>query len=155
MRKPAALAFALPSITIRRTHSDYPTTSTTPSDEPQVDKPKRVFVALGSNIGDRIGNITRAVDDLGENGVKVIKTSRLYESEPMYVEDQDRFINGVIEVSPLVRLPRENRLEVGIDGHVPTGPTSCFEKDREVYWTDEDVSQWTQGGRFGSTCIRR
>jgi dihydroneopterin aldolase/2-amino-4-hydroxy-6-hydroxymethyldihydropteridine diphosphokinase/dihydropteroate synthase len=62
--------------------------------------PARVFVAIGSNIGDRIGHLRRAVDHVArQDGIKLVSTSRLYESEPMYVEDQDRFINGVIEVS--------------------------------------------------------
>jgi len=61
---------------------------------------KRVFIALGSNIGDRVGNIRRAVDSLEEDeGVRGERTGRMYESEPMYVEDQARFINTVIEVS--------------------------------------------------------
>lgn len=41
----------------------------------------------------------RAVDSLENEGVKVVRTGRMYESEPMYVEDQARFINTVIEVS--------------------------------------------------------
>lgn len=48
-----------------------------------------------------MGNIRRAVNSLerDEEGVEVVRTGRLYESEPMYVEDQARFINTVIEVS--------------------------------------------------------
>ena len=41
----------------------------------------------------------RAVDSLEKEGVEVVRTGRMYESEPMYVEDQARFINTVIEVS--------------------------------------------------------
>ena len=63
-------------------------------------KTERVFIALGSNIGDRVGNIRRAVDSLEKEGQVVVRTGRMYESEPMYVEDQARFINTVIEVSP-------------------------------------------------------
>lgn len=75
---------------------------------------KRVFIALGSNIGDRVGNIRRAVNSLEDEGVKVVRTGRMYESEPMYVEDQARFINTVIEVSPCLsqlNLSREGDVE--------------------------------------------
>ena len=41
----------------------------------------------------------RAVNSLEGEGVEVVRTGRMYESEPMYVEDQARFINTVIEVS--------------------------------------------------------
>jgi dihydroneopterin aldolase/2-amino-4-hydroxy-6-hydroxymethyldihydropteridine diphosphokinase/dihydropteroate synthase len=49
-------------------------------------------------MGDCVGNIRRAVNSLDSEGVKVIRTGRMYESEPMYVEDQARFVNTVIEV---------------------------------------------------------
>ena len=103
IRKPSALPFACPSISISR----LKTTGRSPSQsisiegtgaEETTDLGKRVFIALGSNIGDRVGNIRRAVDGLEKEGVKVVRTGRLYESEPMYVEDQARFINTVIEV---------------------------------------------------------
>jgi len=48
-----------------------------------------------------VGNVRRAVDSLEGEGVEVVRTGRMYESEPMYVEDQARFINTVIEVSLL------------------------------------------------------
>lgn len=66
------------------------------------------FLALGSNIGDSVGNITRAIEMIeGESGGKarLVGTSFLYESEPMYVEDQAKFINGACKVSHISRLP--------------------------------------------------
>lgn len=56
-------------------------------------------MAVGSNIGDSVGHIRRAVNALEVGGCEIRRCSRLYESEPMYVEDQERFVNGVIEVS--------------------------------------------------------
>ena len=58
----------------------------------------RAFIALGSNIGDRIGWIEKACRSMNERGIRVTRTSALYETEPMYVEDQDSFVNGVCEV---------------------------------------------------------
>ncbi|RMY79080.1 hypothetical protein D0863_00227 [Hortaea werneckii] len=59
-----------------------------------------VYVALGSNVGDRLEAIEvacRAIDE--DQDMRVLRTSALYETEPMYVEDQERFLNGVCEVS--------------------------------------------------------
>jgi hypothetical protein len=78
------------------------------------------YIAIGTNLGDRIANIKAATEQLSkvdeiqadrkqaeqglsevtEGGyVKVRRCSRLYESQPMYELDQGEFINGVIEVS--------------------------------------------------------
>jgi len=102
IRKPSALPFATPSISISRDTSYSPLATPPPTTQdpgPAGPSRKRVFIALGSNIGDRVGNVRRAVDSLENEGVKVVRTGRMYESEPMYVEDQARFINTVIEVS--------------------------------------------------------
>jgi dihydroneopterin aldolase/2-amino-4-hydroxy-6-hydroxymethyldihydropteridine diphosphokinase/dihydropteroate synthase len=97
IRKPSALPFATPSILISRDTS-YSPIATPPPTTPGPSR-KRIFIALGSNIGDRVGNVRRAVNSLEDEGVEVVRTGRMYESEPMYVEDQARFINTVIEVS--------------------------------------------------------
>jgi 2-amino-4-hydroxy-6-hydroxymethyldihydropteridine diphosphokinase len=55
------------------------------------------YVALGSNIGDRKANIMKALDFLLEKTV-VLQVSALYETKPMYVENQDWFLNGVVKV---------------------------------------------------------
>jgi len=59
----------------------------------------RAFIALGSNLGDRIGMIERACNEMSSRGIKIKRTSSLWETEPMYVLDQANFINGVCEVS--------------------------------------------------------
>lgn len=58
----------------------------------------RTYIALGSNIGDRIRNVEDACRELTSAGIQVLRTSALYETQPMYVADQDPFINGVCEV---------------------------------------------------------
>jgi hypothetical protein len=57
------------------------------------------YVALGSNIGNRIKNIENACRELTKRGLKVLRTSALYETKAMYFEDQPPFLNGVCEVS--------------------------------------------------------
>ncbi|KAL1967038.1 hypothetical protein VTN77DRAFT_3562 [Rasamsonia byssochlamydoides] len=58
----------------------------------------RAFIALGSNMGDRIGMVERACLEMERAGIKIKRTSSLFETAPMYVLDQDPFINGVCEV---------------------------------------------------------
>ena len=59
---------------------------------------KTAYIALGSNLGDRIGWIEKACNEMDARGIRVKRTSSLWETEPMYVLDQDRFANGVCEV---------------------------------------------------------
>ncbi|KAM3511708.1 hypothetical protein MY11210_004665 [Beauveria gryllotalpidicola] len=56
------------------------------------------YIALGGNLGDRVAEIERACNEMDRRGIKVTRTSSLWETEPMYVTDQDRFLNGVCEV---------------------------------------------------------
>jgi 2-amino-4-hydroxy-6-hydroxymethyldihydropteridine diphosphokinase/dihydropteroate synthase len=60
---------------------------------------RKAYVALGSNLGDRIGWIEKACNEMSARGIKITRTSSLWETEPMYVLDQHSFINGACEVS--------------------------------------------------------
>jgi 2-amino-4-hydroxy-6-hydroxymethyldihydropteridine diphosphokinase len=60
--------------------------------------PYRVYVGLGSNLGDRKANIREAEARLGElPDSRIVKTSSLYESEP-HGNAKTWFINSVIEL---------------------------------------------------------
>jgi len=57
-------------------------------------------IALGSNLGDKVRNIETAIRILEtQHGVRVVDTSFLYETSPMYMKDQPRFVNGACLVS--------------------------------------------------------
>jgi len=58
----------------------------------------RVWLALGSNLGDRAAYLQRAREALPEAGITVRRASRVAETEPIGVEDQPRFLNQVLEV---------------------------------------------------------
>ncbi|EFQ30930.1 dihydropteroate synthase [Colletotrichum graminicola M1.001] len=60
--------------------------------------PRTAYVAFGSNLGDRVAWIEQACAQMDRRGIKVKRTSSLWETEPMYVLEQDRFVNGVCEV---------------------------------------------------------
>ncbi|QLG70183.1 hypothetical protein HG535_0A01220 [Zygotorulaspora mrakii] len=57
------------------------------------------FIAFGSNMGNKVENIQKALDYLNASeNVEIRKVSSLFESEPMYFEDQDVFMNGCVEI---------------------------------------------------------
>ncbi len=53
-----------------------------------------VYLGLGSNLGDREGNILRAIEQL-EEGVRISQLSSLYETEPVGYLEQPWFLNAV------------------------------------------------------------
>lgn len=147
IRKPSALPFATPSISVSRRVEDFAKrggvrgipapAAALPTPAPATSRPyytsarrtgPRVFIAVGSNIGDRVGHVRRAVKLLEAAGVTLVDTSRLYESEPMYVEDQALFLNGVIEVSTalapldLLRVLKRTETEIGRTKTFRNGP---------------------------------
>ena len=62
-------------------------------------KKTRVFVALGSNMGDRVAMIEQACKEMESSGkIAIVRTSNLWETKAMYVLDQDNFVNGACEV---------------------------------------------------------
>jgi 2-amino-4-hydroxy-6-hydroxymethyldihydropteridine diphosphokinase/dihydropteroate synthase len=60
----------------------------------------RAFIALGSNVGERVEMIEKACLEMDRANIKVLRTSSLFETAPMYYLDQEPFMNGVCEVSP-------------------------------------------------------
>ena len=59
-------------------------------------------IALGSNLGDKVRNIETALRILEtQHGIRVVDTSFLYESSPMYIKDQPAFVNGACLVNKL------------------------------------------------------
>jgi 2-amino-4-hydroxy-6-hydroxymethyldihydropteridine diphosphokinase len=56
----------------------------------------KIYLAFGSNLGDRKNNIERALAALAPE-ITIIKTSPFYETSPMYIEDQPTFLNIVSE----------------------------------------------------------
>lgn len=58
---------------------------------------KRIYLSLGSNVGDRQENLRRAVTRLEAEHIRVVRQSSLYETEPQDVVDQPWFLNLVAE----------------------------------------------------------
>ena len=60
--------------------------------------PHRVYIGIGSNLGDRRANTLEAIDRVSKlNGTRVVRASSLYESEPLG-DAKTWFVNSVIEI---------------------------------------------------------
>ena len=82
-------------------------------------QPRRAYVALGSNKGDRLANLRAARDLIAQIPMTCVSScSRIYESEPAYEMRQEPFANAVIEIktelAPIILLEEllnvENKL---------------------------------------------
>lgn len=74
------------------------------------------YIGIGSNLGDRAGNLLMAVRGLMEASFVVNKLSGIYETEPVEIESDTTFLNMVAEihvtnVSPSQMLARLLRIE--------------------------------------------
>lgn len=56
------------------------------------------FLGLGTNLGRRSRNLSAARRRLRQKGARILRQSRVIETEPWGVADQPRFLNQVIEV---------------------------------------------------------
>jgi 2-amino-4-hydroxy-6-hydroxymethyldihydropteridine diphosphokinase len=89
---------------------------------------KTVYLGLGSNLGGREANLREALDRLESDGIRVIRRSSLYETEPQDLHDQPWFLNAVAEVEtdlfPLQLLARIQNIEreMGRWRMTPKGP---------------------------------
>jgi 2-amino-4-hydroxy-6-hydroxymethyldihydropteridine diphosphokinase len=88
------------------------------------------YVSLGSNLGDRAGNLLLAVRGIMDASLDVIRLSTIYETEPVANLDQPFFLNMVAELRgsslpvPEQVMARLLRIEyaLGRTREVPLGP---------------------------------
>lgn len=112
--------------------------------------PRRAYIALGSNKGDREENLRAARDLIAEIPMTCVSScSRIYESEPAYVKRQQPFANAVVEIktelAPLILLEELLKIERTLgrkrDGSTrANGPRII---DCDLVWMDNE----THGGR--------
>ena len=58
--------------------------------------PQPVFIGLGSNLGDRLQHLRDAIGFLGQTpGMRLLKTSSIYETAPVGPVEQGPFLNAV------------------------------------------------------------
>jgi 2-amino-4-hydroxy-6-hydroxymethyldihydropteridine diphosphokinase len=89
---------------------------------------KKVYLALGSNLGDRAATLANALAQMESPELHVLRASSVYETEPRELADQPWFLNQVAEVEtslfPRQLLTRLKRLEIALGRRpsVPKGP---------------------------------
>lgn len=67
----------------------------------------QAFLGLGSNLGDRLEHLRGAVRHLARvPGIRVVRSSRVYETDPVGGPEQADFLNAVIEADTMLT-PRD------------------------------------------------
>ena len=103
----------------------------------------KVFLALGSNVGDKKTNIQKAIELLGDH-IHNISVAKLYETKPMYVENQEMFLNtalaGQTSLSPeaLLTVVKKLEKEIGRKERFRNGPR---EIDIDILFYDDLIFQ--------------
>jgi 2-amino-4-hydroxy-6-hydroxymethyldihydropteridine diphosphokinase len=59
---------------------------------------KTVYLALGSNLGERTANLAHARQQITAEGILIVRESSIYETAPREILDQPWFLNQVIEI---------------------------------------------------------
>ena len=95
-----------------------------------------VYLGLGSNLGDREANITRAIELIRERVGLVIRQSSLIETEPWGFESENKFLNGVILVNtsltPRQLLNTVKNIEWDM-GRRPLGKSTAYSLKSIIY----------------------
>ena len=87
-----------------------------------------MWLALGSNLGDRAGYLEAARQALPGAGVTLVHASRVDETEPVGVKEQPSFLNQVLEVEtsleprPLLDAVKQIERQLGRTAHQRWGP---------------------------------
>jgi 2-amino-4-hydroxy-6-hydroxymethyldihydropteridine diphosphokinase len=87
------------------------------------------LISLGSNIGNRYDYLSKAIEHLAKHPkIQLVNTSSVYETDPVGYEEQDLFLNMVIEVqtelsaNELLDLCLKLELELGRKREIVWGP---------------------------------
>lgn len=87
----------------------------------------KVYLGLGSNLGDRHRNIEQAIALIGEMVGQVVCCSSLIETEPWGFESPNAFLNGVILIetalTPHEVLKATQKIEKALGRKRKTGPS--------------------------------
>lgn len=99
----------------------------------------RVFLGLGSNVGDRRQHLQTAVETLRDPAFGLVSVSPVYETDPVGGPDQGRYLNLVVELDS-DRSPRDllgicHRLEAAA-GRVRAERWGPRTLDVDLLWVD-------------------
>ncbi len=88
------------------------------------------YLGLGTNIGDRRQNLKEAIFRISHNSkIKLLSSSSIYKTEPMYKKDQDYFYNSTLKIETvyepeeLLTICKKIEREMGRDfNQIKNGP---------------------------------
>ena len=87
---------------------------------------RRAYLALGSNLGNRVAYLEKACSLLLGYPITILKSSPVYETAPVGPQDQDDFLNQVLEIqtslSPFDLLKSCQNIE------------QCLGRERTLHW---------------------
>ena len=121
------------------------------TDLEEVPRSHRVFLAVGSNLGDRFHNIQSALKLLErETESRLIRSSFLHQTAPMYLTNQPAFMNGAVcletDLEPSRLLDKlkeiESRLGRDLNNGIRNGPRPVdldilfYQERHEHGWSD-------------------
>jgi len=102
-----------------------------------------IFIALGSNLGDREGNILQSVTEVAKiSGSRVTALSSFYDTEPVDMGSTGNFINAVLRLESSL-LPEDllielMRIETGIFGRKRTAGVTPRRIDLDILFYGEE-----------------
>jgi len=103
----------------------------------------KVYLGLGSNLGNRKATLEKSLQLLGER-LHVEKVSSLYETEPMSYVEQPRFLNAVCraetDIGPLQLLSLIKGIEASL-GRVPSFPNAPRPIDVDILFYGDLIMQ--------------
>lgn len=98
-----------------------------------------IFLGVGSNIEPREENISKAISLLKEKGFKIVKSSPIYQTQPVGYESQPKFLNLVLHIeektSPKSCLYTLKEIERDM-GRTPTFPNGPRVIDLDILFYD-------------------
>ena len=88
----------------------------------------KAYVGLGSNLGDRAGNLLLGIRGMMDAGIAVARLSHIYETEPVETFPQPTFLNMVAELQVDRLLPPEELMSTLLQIEISLGRTRNSEK---------------------------
>lgn len=103
----------------------------------------RVFISLGSNLGNRQFNIDTAIKALKTQGLQILRCSQIYETKPWGLKNQPLFYNAVLEaeteVDAFALLSSLKQIELSLGRDLTADRWSARVIDLDILFYDDVV----------------
>ena len=108
-----------------------------------------VYLSIGSNKGDKVNNIHQATSLIANcDGVKLVRASTLYESEPWGEKNQPWFVNAALEVKTTLQpeefLKKMQEIEIRLGRKKDENTKKWGEREIDIdiiFWNNEIINE--------------